>query len=248
MGAFAALALSLASAIGGGFGSPVVELVGRSWEDRPIRAVVVGPPEASRRILVVGCIHGDECAGEGVTRRLVRAAAPHGAALWIVHDLNPDGAVLGVRQNARGVDLNRNFSSEWRRFGRRWDPQYSGPRPFSERETRVARRLILRVRPDVSIWYHQPQALVRAWGASVRAARRYAGVARVPYRSIRWPPGSAPNWQNHRFPGTASFVVELPPGRLDRRGAARHVRAVLALGPAPVTEISDRSRPSARRR
>ena len=42
-----------------------------------------------------------------------------------------------------------------------------GPRPFSERESRIARRLITGLQPDVTIWFHQPQALVRAWGPSI---------------------------------------------------------------------------------
>jgi protein MpaA len=89
--------------------------------------------------------------------------------------------------------------------------------------------LILRVRPDVTIWYHQPQNLVRAWGQSRAKARRYAGLAGERYASIRWPRGTAPNWQNHTFPGTASFVVELPPGELANARAARHARAVRRL-------------------
>jgi murein peptide amidase A len=204
-------------------------VIGRSAEGRPIRAVLVGGAAAPRTILVVGCIHGNECAGLAVTRRLARGAVPAGAALWIVPQLNPDGARRGVRQNARGVDLNRNFRSGWRPIGRRWDPEYSGPRPFSEPETRVIRRLILRVRPDVTLWFHQPQALVRAWGPSVPAARRFARLARVRYRSIRWPPGTAPNWQNHRFPHKASFVVELPGGKLSAGAAARYARAIRRL-------------------
>ncbi|HEU4450329.1 MAG TPA: hypothetical protein VFR63_10180, partial [Gaiellaceae bacterium] len=60
-------------------------------------------------------------------------------------------------------------------------------------------------------------------------ARRYARLAREPYRSIRWPHGTAPNWQNHRFPGNAAFVVELPPGPLGDARARRHARAVRQL-------------------
>jgi len=203
------------------------ELLGRSQLGRPIHVDVVG--DGPRRILVVGCIHGDECEGIDVTRRLVRLEPPRGAQLWILHDLNPDGHASLHRQNGRGVDLNRNFGSEWKPIGRRWSPQYSGPRPWSERETRIARSLILRVRPQVTLWFHQPQALVRAWGPSVAAARRYARHAGVPYRSIRWPNGTAPNWQNHAFPGTSAFVVELPAGPLPAEAAARHARAVLRL-------------------
>lgn len=205
------------------------EVIGESVRGRPIRAIELGDRASARTVLVVGCIHGNECAGIAVSRLLARGATPTTFDLWIVPNLNPDGYALRVRQNARGVDLNRNFPSEWRLMGQRWDPQYSGPRPLSEPETRIARRFILRIEPDVTLWFHQPQALVRAWGQSIDTARRYARLARVPYRSIRWPAGTAPNWQNHRFPGTASFVVELPPGPLSARAAARYARAVRAL-------------------
>jgi murein peptide amidase A len=205
------------------------EVIGESARGRPIRTIELGDPVSARTILVVGCIHGNECAGIAVSRLLARGATPATFDLWIVPNLNPDGYALRVCQNARGVDLNRNFPSEWRLMGQRWDPQYSGPRPLSEPETRIARRFILRIEPDVTLWFHQPQALVRAWGQSIDTARRYARLARVPYRSIRWPAGTAPNWQNHRFPGTASFVVELPPGPLSARAAARYARALRAL-------------------
>lgn len=220
---FAALAL-----VGGHDATPAVQLIGRSAAGRPIRAVAYGRPDAERTVLVVGCIHGDECEGIKITRRL-EGSYPRAARLVLIHQLNPDGYRLGVRQNGRGVDLNRNFASEWIPIGQRWDPQYSGPWPWSEPETRIARRLILQIRPDVTIWYHQPQALVRAWGLSRPVARRYARLANEPYRSIRWPNGTAPNWQNHRFLGTVSFVVELPSGTLSAQAAARHTRAVLGL-------------------
>ncbi len=206
-----------------------VEVIGESVRERPIRAVEMGDRASARKVLVVGCIHGNECAGIAVTRLLARGRVPTTYDLWIVHNVNPDGYALRVRQNARGVDLNRNFPSEWRLSGERWDPYYSGPRPLSEPETRIARRLILRVEPDVTLWFHQPQAVVRAWGQSIDAARRYARLADVPYRSIRWPPGTAANWQNHRFRRSASFVVELPRGPLSARAAARHARAVRLL-------------------
>jgi hypothetical protein len=51
----------------------------------------------------------------------------------------------------------------------------------------------------------------------------------MPYRSLRWPNGTAPNWQNHRFPASPSFVVELPAGPLTDAAARRHVSALLRL-------------------
>jgi murein endopeptidase len=201
--------------------------IGRSIKGRPITALRVGDLTSPIHALVVGCIHGNECAGTAVTRILARSSPT--ADLWLVPNLNPDGFALGRRQNARGVDLNRNFPSEWSGGGRPWDAEYPGPRPLSEPETRAAARLIGRLKPSVTIWFHQPQALVRAWGRSIPEARRYAQLAGMRFRAIRWPRGTAANWQGHRFPGTSSFVVELPAGRLTAMAASRQARAVLAL-------------------
>jgi protein MpaA len=221
--------LFTALALGAGFPTSTSEVIGESVRGREIKVHHVGDYASPNRILVVGCIHGDECEGTEISRRLVSQGAPLGVQFWVVHVLNPDGRRLGVRQNGRGVDLNRNFGSEWIPIGQRWDPEYSGPRPWSEPETRIARDLVKRIRPHATIWYHQPEARVRAWGPSRPLARRYARLAGEPYRSIRWPHGTAPNWQNHRFPDAAAFVVELRAGELSDRRAALHARAVRRL-------------------
>jgi protein MpaA len=200
--------------------------LGRSARGRKIGVTAFGDSGAARRVLVVGCIHGTECAGIEVLRRL-GGCPPLDVDLWLVENLNPDGRRLGLRVNGRGVDLNRNFAAAWRPIGRRWDPQHSGPRPWSEPESRIARRLIRRVRPQVTIWFHQQaEPLVRAWGASVPAARRFARAARLDFRRMPWMAGTAPNWQNHAFPETSSFVVELPPGPLGLRDAVRYAAAI----------------------
>jgi protein MpaA len=201
--------------------------LGRSEGGRRIVAIRAGDPRGAR-VLVVGCIHGTECAGIAIANALARAHAR--LDLWIVPDLNPDGYARGTRQNGRGVDLNANWSSEWRGGGRPWDVYYPGPRPFSERETRIARDLILRIRPRVTIWYHQHMNLVWAWGPSTAAGRTYAFAAGMRFYHRRWLPGTAANWQNHHLSGAASFTVELPAGRLSPQQIRRHVRAVLAVG------------------
>jgi len=215
--AAALLALSLA-------GPPLV--LGRSTDGRPIVAVRAGDRKGPR-VLVFGCIHGTECAGIAIARALERIHAH--IDLWIVPDLDPDGLALGRRQNGRGVDLNANWSSQWRGGGKRWDTYYPGPRPFSERETRIARNLILRLRPRATIWFHQHMNLVWAWGGSSRAGRIYARAAGMRFYHHRWLHGTATNWQNHHLPGSAAFTVELPAGRLTARQVRRHVQAVLSL-------------------
>ncbi len=211
--------------------------IGRSREGRPIRAVArngIGNARGADGngegplVLVFGCIHGDECAGIRAAQLADRGCPPYGGGLVVVDDLNPDGRAAGVRVNARGVDLNRNFSSGWRPIGVPGDPQYSGPAPFSEPETRLARRLIRALRPDVTIWFHQQsERLVRAWGPSVPAARAYARLAGEPFARLPWLDGTAPNWQNHRFAGTSSFVVELPSS--GPVGSDRHGQAIFEL-------------------
>jgi len=204
-------------------------LVGHSTRGRPIRLITLAGPAGGRTVLDVGCIHGTECAGEAIVHRLVRSGPPRSGTIWIVPNLNPDGHALGTRVNARGVDLNRNFPSGWRRIGAPGTPQYSGPRPLSERESRLAVRLIERLHPAVTIWFHQPQDVVRAWGQSIPVARRYAHLAGAHFRAIRWPAGAATRWQNHTFPGTAAFVVELAAGPLGPGPAAHYAAAIRGL-------------------
>jgi protein MpaA len=196
-------------------------LVGESSQGQPIRAFVLG---AGRPVtLVVGCIHGDECAGSVVATRLLHAVPPRRGSIWIVQDLNPDGHAAKKRMNSHGVDLNRNFPGTWRPL------ETAGPAPGSEVETQLAMRLIRRLEPDLTIWFHQPQAVVRAWGPSVGIARRYAQLSRMRFARLPWPPGAATAWQNTAQPASRAFVVELEPGQLGIREAGRYARAVRTL-------------------
>ena len=197
--------LGLVAVLAGGATASERQQLGRSYGGRPIEVVHLrgeGP-----RILVVGCIHGNECEGLEVTALLAHTSSP--ADLWLLPNSNPDGFARRGRANAHGVDLNRDFG------------------PFTQRESQIAHALILRLRPEVTIWFHQPQGVVRAWGASRATARRYARLAGLPYRSLDWPPGAATRWQNGL--GLTSFVVELPPGELADAAARRYARAVVEL-------------------
>src|SRR5579862_8867242 len=140
-------------------------VLGRSVDGRPIVAVETGDWDASRRALVVGCIHGNEQAGIAIARRLARQTPPTELDLWIIPVLNPDGVAADSRGNADGVDLNRNFPWRWRPLTGAY---YSGPHPLSEPETKVASRLISTLNPQVSIWFHQHLDVVDASGGDIR--------------------------------------------------------------------------------
>ncbi len=185
---------------------PVVSrtmVLGYSVRHRPIIAIELGDPDSPRRALVVGAIHGSEPAGIAVAVMLARGSPPAQADLWIVPDLNPDGVAAGTRQDARGVDLNRNFPWRWRPLGPPGSLFYAGPRPLSEPESRVAARLIARIRPGLAIWYHQALNVVDDSQGPQAAERRYAAPA--------------------------AFVVELPAGPLSPAGVRRHVAALRVL-------------------
>jgi protein MpaA len=196
-------------------------VVGHSVQGRPIVVVHRGDPDPALKVLVVGDIHGNETAGMPVVRRLLRGGTPRGVGLWVVSTINPDGVADGTRGNAHGVDLNRNFPYDWAPLS---GGEYSGAGPLSEPESRAAQRLILRVQPDVTIWFHQPFGIVDRPPDNPFVARRYSQLTGLPMVTLpgRYP-GSASRWQNHAFPAATAFVVELPnsvSGALSRRATA----------------------------
>jgi murein peptide amidase A len=210
-------------------GAPKRLTFGTSVRGEKLRAVRLGDPEATRKVLVVGSIHGNETEGHEIVRRLRHSHRDTpGVQLWVVKTVNPDGVDAGTRKNARGVDLNRNFSYRWRGGVPPSSGYYPGPHPFSEPESRAVRRIARRLKPRVTIWYHQPwgQVLLPCHGPA-RKQKRYARIARLPVERCRGQRlrGTATRWQNHHLPGTA-FVVELPGGELRNSAARRHARAV----------------------
>jgi len=165
-------------------------------------------------------------AGTAITAALLSRRPPAGVDLWVVPNLNPDGTASGTRGNAHGVDLNRNLPWHWRPITGIYD---SGPSPLSEPESRIAYRLILRLRPQVSIWFHQHDDLVDESGGRLAVERRFAELVGLRLARLPREPGSVISWQNSRLPGTTAFAVELPAGRLRGGAARRYAGAVLAV-------------------
>jgi protein MpaA len=200
-------------------------VIGHSVQGRPIVATRVGDPHAPVHVLVVGDVHGNEPAGEAIVARL-REARVAGIALWLVRTANPDGRARGTRQNARGVDLNRNFPWHWRA-----GPPgtfYPGPKAGSEPETQALMRLIRRIRPQLAIYYHQHLGLtVRTPAGDLHVQREYARRTGLPLRTLAGPyRGTASGWENREDHAGTAFVVELRAGRADAR---LHADTVLAL-------------------
>jgi protein MpaA len=197
------------------------EVIGHSVEGRPITLARLGDPAATRKVLAVGCIHGNEPVGRGIVADLMRSSPAPETQLLLVRDLNPDGFAHHQRTNAHGVDLNRNSPEHW---------AGAGPHPWSEPEARAIRDLVLREQPALSVYYHQPFGLVDLPEVgSPQVARRYSELVDLPLKRLSRRPGSISRWQNAKVRPGSAFVVELAPGPLAADLRLRHVAAVLAL-------------------
>ncbi len=196
------------------FTSPPWREIGRSVEARPIvaRSWAGGAPP----VLLFGSIHGDESLGTYCLRWLAdeldaRKAAALPRETWIVPVANPDG-FLGVhKNNARGVDLNRNHpASNWQREHKpNYDP---GATPASEPETQALIALIERTGATRLVALHSPFRVVNYDGPAQAIAERMA--ARNGYGAsadIGYPtPGSFGScWGVDR--GLEVITLEIPP-------------------------------------
>lgn len=184
------------------------------------------------RVLVVGVIHGDEQAGLAVVDLLHTMDLGQDIDLWLVRTMNPDGLAAGTRQNARGVDLNRNFSAGWASIGQLGYWQYSGPSPASEPETLAMMQLARMVQPDLVLWYHQDYFRIEPKGGREGQIRqRLAGLVGLPLLPISGGnySGTANGWVRGVLnTGGVSITVEFGP-TLREREAQANAEALLTI-------------------
>jgi protein MpaA len=166
-------------------------IAGVSVEGRAIEAIdIAGTDDApGLGALVFGAIHGDEPGSAELCRRFVDALAgePPRFRTVVIPALNPDGLHAKRKNNARDVDLNRNFAAKnWSRVNPMdgYDP---GPTPQSEPEVAALVALIERWQPRALVAVHQPFRCVN-WDGSgqgladdMAAACGYPSVATVGY-------------------------------------------------------------------
>jgi protein MpaA len=152
-----------------------------------------------------GAIHGDEPLGTHCLERLVAELSPPlPRETWIIPAANPDGLAAGTKNNARGVDLNRNFAARnWRReHAAGYDP---GASPESEPESRALAELIARCGATRLIALHSPFRTVNYDGPARDLAERmaarngYGATADIGYPT----PGSF----GRRYGGDLGFEV-----------------------------------------
>jgi len=137
---------------------PVVQRfeIGRSVRGTPLVLEVFG--DGPERIFIFGGIHGNEPTSAALARRLSahlreNPDAGAGCTIGILAEANPDGLAAGTRDNASGVDLNRNFPARNWRAGRGARGPH-GATPGSEPETQAILRAFDYLRPSRSMAIH----------------------------------------------------------------------------------------------
>jgi predicted deacylase len=213
--AAALLAAGLAAAPAGaatGGGRPVLlgrTVIGYSVQHRPIVAYHLGNPR-KRPEVIIGQLHGDERAGVVLARSIVRGRVPvKGINLWVIPTANPDGYAHHRRQNAHGVDLNRNWPHAWARLSGMY---YSGRAPLSEPETRALSKFLRRLRPHYVVSLHQPlRGVDTTDGGRIDPAFRHRlayrlGLPSKPFTCWSTCHGSLTGWYTARHLGVAITV------------------------------------------
>ncbi len=181
---------------------------------------------------------------------------------------NPWGHDHFTRQNARGVDLNRNFDAGWEELpapqdvAMPWDYNYKGARPASERETQVIQGIVDRHHPIGLIDFHtadyvmlrayrDDESLIKAIRANIQTRLKDRFLAQAPYNG----PYQQVNMNNVTEPGapkpylidyaakqgtTAAFLIEMSGNRDDVHALVMNVDTVVEICLAATQECLKR--------
>jgi murein peptide amidase A len=203
-----------------------VEEYGRSRGDLPLRVFLPEGDGPLAGLLTAGQ-HGEEADTSLLVRRLLERI-PGSETRWaVIPVLNPDGLLAGTRQNAAGVDLNRNFPSatwesdptftfppgidpEIRVLANRTNRSSPGAHAGSEPETRALIWLIERLDPPLVVDLHSPLELIFVRGAiPPGVTEALAHSAGLPHEDqfVGHCPGAFDDWLTER--GTPVLVYEV---------------------------------------
>jgi len=203
------------------------EVFGESVHGIPLHAWWPATTRPTR--VVWAAIHGEEAVTLQVAQHLLRVVHADDACAVVVPVLNPDGVLAGTRQNARGVDLNRNFpGANWsdapsptfwpttvtRTSERRTMLSSPGDAPGSEPETTAIMALVERVEPEFVIDLHTPLECVLALSDDAQELAEHLAqpAALRVLRELEGPtPGDSATWCREAGATSVTYEFELTP-------------------------------------
>ncbi len=210
---------------------------GKSVKGRDLIYFDLGDKNSKALTLIQCGIHGDELPALPMCINLLeeiqsgRRVVAKKTRLIVQILVNPDGmfAVPPTRQNARGVDINRNFPTKdwkadalesWKKRDREDPRKFPGSTPNSEPETQAVVKFINDFKPQKIIAIHTPLGFLDldSHGDSTQERRaKYLAINMSKnsgnYRFIRFGfyPGSLGNYAG-RYKKIPVYTLELPAG------------------------------------
>lgn len=188
--------------------------------------------------LIIAGTHGDENSSIVTLSCALRTLSPELRRHHVVLTVNPDGCQLGLRANANGVDLNRNFPSANWKAGEtvyRWNSSadsrdvvlLTGDSPGSEPESEALCQLIHQIHPAWVVSFHDPLACIEdprhtELGRWLAESFALPLVGSVGYET----PGSFGSWCNDI--GLHCITAEFPPISSDE-ASEKYLGAMTAL-------------------
>ena len=186
-----------------------------------------------KAVLIMAGVHGDETSGVEVVRSLVSdvsGLSDLSDRIVIMPLVNPDGYEAGTRQNANGIDINRNFPT--RDFGARPRKKkfFGGKVAASEPETQAIMGVVKEYKPRLIISLHASLACVNYNGPCVRIAKRISKATGLPVTGdIGYPcPGSMGTY--YGIEGRVPVItLELPKDGFEPSDYAKVLLQVLGI-------------------
>jgi protein MpaA len=214
---------------------------GHSVRGRTLRAYVLGT--GTNVTLIGGGIHGNETAAPIVASKLLAELRANpdeleGCEVILVPNVNPDGDAAHTRENAHGVDLNRNFPYHWapKRQGVRLS---TGSAALSEPESAGLLHLLDQFHPSKVVSIHQPLNMLIAVGpggaalaAAMGSKNGYTAKADVGYPT----PGSFGSYLWH-VRHISCVTLEMPWGNPNSLWLSNKSSLLAAIHAPPIENV-----------
>ena len=144
----------------------------KTVKENEIQLIKIEGLKNEKTVLIIGVFHGEEPQGEYLINKYLKENTLNTKnTLYFIPCLNPDGKSENKRQNANGIDLNRNFPTKnWRRIE---TPEYfGGTMAGSEIETKFMIDIINNYKFDAILSIHAPFKIVNYDGPAQNLAKK----------------------------------------------------------------------------